>query len=246
MKNYLLTIQYDGSNYHGWQKQENTQNTIQENLEVILSRYLNESIELNGSGRTDRGVHAKGQTANFKCKAMIEDDALFLTRLNLELPSDIKVNSITEVKMQFHSRLSAVSKIYSYHIYVGDRPDVFRRKYVYHYPQKLDMNLVSEACNRLIGTHDFRGFSSEKNMEKPCERHLYDIRITKHEEEMILSFHGNGFLYNMVRILAGTILAIGTGELSIDTINKTFTTGNREFAGHMLPSNGLFLENVYY
>lgn len=245
MKNYMLTIQYDGLAYNGWQKQRNTRDTIQGLIEDKLSNLLDEKIEIHGSGRTDAGVHAIGQTANFKSEVDIHLEE-FRTKLNQELPADIKIMKVTEVDMRFHSRLSAVSKKYSYHIYCGDRPSVFRRKYGYQCNKRLDIVRMREAAKCLIGTHDFRGFSSEKNLEKSCIREIYDITITKNKEELILCFHGNGFLYNMVRIMAGTLLEIGTGELTIDDLEQALISTKREYAGSMLPSNGLFLESVFY
>lgn len=245
MKNYMLTIQYDGTAYNGWQKQKNTKNTIQGILENKLSILLSEQIELNGSGRTDRGVHAIGQTANFKTKSKI-DPSLFLERLNHILPLDILVTKIEEVDLTFHSRFSAVKKKYSYHIYYGEKPNVFRRRYVYHCEANLDMEQMKKASKLLIGINDFRGFSSEKNLDKDCVRELYDITFIEDKEELILCFCGNGFLYNMVRILAGTLLGIGKGALSIDDIERTLLTKKRDFAGETLPSKGLVLEKVYY
>ncbi len=245
MKNYLMIIQYDGTSYNGWQKQGNTTNTIQAVLESTLCQLLQEVIEIHGSGRTDAGVHAFGQTANFKC-TNIHDLEIFLTSLNKKLPNDIKVNSICEVSMNFHSRLSAVSKRYQYNINNSGKQSVFRRKYVYNFEQNLDINLMRQAAKYLIGTHDFRGFSSEKNMSKSCVRQLYDISIEEINHEIVICFWGNGFIYNMVRIIIGTLIEIGCGERRIEDIDKILETGTREFAGFMVPANGLFLERVFY
>lgn len=245
MKNYLLIIQYDGTAYNGWQRQKNTANTIQKEIENTLSGLLQEDIEIHGSGRTDRGVHAKGQTANFKSREIL-DLQQFLKDFNYKLPSDIKVVKISEVDINFHSRLSAVSKKYSYHICYSERPSVFRRKYVYQCEKKPNIEMMQKAVSCLLGVHDFRGLSSEKNLDKSCIRDLYDIIITEDKGELILCFHGSGFLYNMVRIITGTLLEIGTDRLTIEDLNRTLLTGKREYAGGMLPPNGLFLEQVYY
>lgn len=245
MKNYFITIQYDGSAYRGWQRQKNTTNTIQSVIEDTLSRLLQENIEIHGSGRTDRGVHAYKQTANFKCRK-ISDMVEFRSKLNANLPSDIKVNCISEVDMKFHSRLSAVAKKYSYHIYCGERPSVFQRKYVYHYEKELDIEKMKEAANYLVGTHDFRGFSTEKNPEKSCIRSLYEVTIEENHKEIVICFLGSGFLYNMVRIMTGTLLLIGIGEYTIQDLDKALKTGKREFSGGIVPANGLFLEEVFY
>ncbi|MFA9379044.1 MAG: tRNA pseudouridine(38-40) synthase TruA [Lachnotalea sp.] len=245
MKNYLMIIQYDGTSYNGWQKQGNTVNTIQETVEKTLSNLLQEDIEIHGSGRTDAGAHALRQTANFKCSSIIDRD-VFLQDINRELPQDIRICSMSEVDMNFHSRLSAISKSYDYNINNSDRASVFRRKYVYNYVDKLDIELMKKATTYLVGTHDFRGFSSEKNLSKSCIRNLYEINIKENKNEITISFLGNGFIYNMVRIITGTLLEIGSGKKRMEDINKTFKTGKREFAGAMVPANGLFLSNVNY
>jgi tRNA pseudouridine38-40 synthase len=245
MRNYMLIIQYDGTGYNGWQKQKNTTNTIQASIEQSLYILLQEEVEIHGSGRTDRGVHAKGQTANFKSKEIC-DLQEFLKELNGILPEDIKVIKIEEVDTNFHSRLSAVSKKYSYHVCYSDKPSVFRRKYVYLCDKNLNIKLMQEASKYLKGTHDFRGFSSEKNLGKSCIRNIYEITITEDKGELILNFFGSGFLYNMVRIMTGTLLEIGLGTLTIEDLNKALLTGKREYAGGMVPSNGLFLEQVFY
>jgi len=245
MKNYLLIIQYDGTSYNGWQKQGNTQNTIQATLEGVLFQLLKEDIEIHGSGRTDAGVHAFGQAANFKCRP-IQDLDVFLRQMNQHLPEDIRINEIHEVDMNFHARLSAVSKHYQYNINQGERPDVFQRKYVYHCEKKLDVNKMREAAGLMIGIHDFRGFSSERNLQKSCVRNLYDITIETNQNEIVLHFFGEGFIYNMVRIITGTLIEIGAGERSLNDIDKIFQSGKRENAGFMAPANGLFLESVEY
>ncbi|WP_099466569.1 tRNA pseudouridine(38-40) synthase TruA [Konateibacter massiliensis] len=244
MKNYLLIIQYDGSAYHGWQKQKNTANTIQEVLEHTIGNLLGEKIELHGSGRTDSGVHALGQAANFKCKAFLPSD--FLQNLNEGLPPDIKVTSLSEVPIEFHSRFSAVAKQYEYYICCEDRPSVFRRKYVYHIEKKPDMEAMRQAARLFTGMHDFRSFSSEKNPEKGCSRTIYEITVTEERGEIVLSFYGNGFLYNMVRILSGVLLKVGTGELKLEEIEAALHTGEREFAKGILPACGLVLKQVFY
>jgi tRNA pseudouridine38-40 synthase len=245
VKNYRMTIQYDGTSYNGWQKQKNTTNTIQTVLEETLSVVLQEDIQIQGSGRTDAGVHAYGQTANFKCKS-IQELKDFLLKINKKLPPDIKMVCIQEVSKDFHSRLSAVSKIYSYHIANGQRPSVFRRKYLYHYEKELNLELMRSAANQLMGTHDFRAFSSEKNPMKSCIRCLYDITIEKRDNEIVIRYFGNGFLYNMARILTGTLLEIGAGDRKMVEFEQIFYSGNRKFSGFLAPPNGLFLERVIY
>jgi tRNA pseudouridine38-40 synthase len=240
-----MVIQYDGTSYNGWQKQGNTGNTIQATIEDILFQLLQEDIEIHGSGRTDAGVHAYGQTANFKCNP-IHDLDVFLCQMNHKLPEDIRINRIHEVDMKFHARLSAVSKRYQYNINNSERPSVFRRKYVYNYEKKLDIESMRHAAGRIVGIHDFRGFSSEKNTQKSCVRNLYEISIETNKNEIILHFFGEGFIYNMVRIITGTLIEIGAGERSIDDIDGIFKTGKREMAGFMAPPAGLLLKSVQY
>jgi len=174
------------------------------------------------------------------------DFALFLNMLNDVLPLDILVNKIEEVDHLFHSRYCATRKKYSYHISFGEKPNVFRRKCMYHCESKPDIEQMKKASMLLIGINDYRGFSSEKNIDKNCIREIYDITFVEDKEELILCFYGNGFLYNMVRILSGTLLGIGNGTLTIEEIEKTLITKNRDFAGETLPSKGLVLERVFY
>lgn len=245
MNNYLLTIQYDGTRYNGWQRQKNTDHTIQAVIESTLCNLLQEEIVIHGAGRTDGGVHAFGQMANFKTTRILEMNQ-FLVQINKELPDDIKIMKVDKVDQHFHSRLSAVSKIYSYHVCCEERANVFQRKYVYQYGKKIDIIKMRKAAEYLTGMHDFRGFSSEKNLEKSCIRNIYQITIEEKKEEVVFRFHGNGFLYNMVRIITGTLLEIGTGERSIEQVEKALTTGKREFAGGMVIPDGLFLDAVFY
>lgn len=244
MKNYKITVSYDGSRYNGWQRQGNTKNTIQEKFENVLSKMCGRETEIFASGRTDAGVHAESQTANFKCstdKNCIE----IKDYLNHYLPEDILVKSVEEADERFHSRLNAVSKTYEYTIAVT-KPDVFIRKYVFVTDKTPDVIKMRQAAELLLGKHDFKGFSSVGKTKKSTVRTINFIEIIQKEEIIKIRINGNGFLYNMVRIIAGTLLEIGTGELNKEVINEIFIETSRERAGATLPACGLKLIEVFY
>lgn len=244
MKNYKITIQYDGTSYNGWQKQGNTSNTIQEKFENILTRMCGTSVEIFASGRTDAGVHAKCQVANFKCTTDLTDSEIF-DYLNKYLPSDVAVTSICQVQDRFHSRLNAVSKTYEYAVSI-QKPDVFLRKYVYK-PEKVpDITLMQSASKKLLGTHDFVGFSSVKKTKKSTVRTINYIEISSDNSIITIRINGTGFLYNMVRIISGTLYEIGIGKYDESVIDEIFETKSREKAGITFPPNGLSLVEVNY
>jgi len=244
-RNIKLVIAYDGSKYNGWQKQGNTGNTIQEKLEVLLGKMTNEEVEIHGSGRTDAGVHAKGQVANFhtNCKMSCQD---MLSYINEYLPKDISVLSVEEVEERFHSRLWAEKKTYEYHIVNSQISDVFARKYSVQVIEYLDIEKMRDAAKLLIGTHDFIGFSSNKRMKKSTVRTIYQIDITNEKDKICISYCGNGFLYNMVRIMTGTLIEIGLGKRDIKSIEDILENRNRMQAGYTAPAQGLFLASVEY
>ena len=244
MKNYKFIIEYDGTKYSGWQKQGNTDKTLQGKLENILKKMTGKNVEIHGSGRTDAGVHAKGQVGNFKCETNLSCNEI-LGYLNEYLPTDVRVLSVEECDMRFHSRLNAVKKTYSY-TFSFEKPDVFRHRFMYYTKDLPNLKLMEKACDELLGIHDFQGFSSIKKTKKSTIRTLYAADIDLKENELVLTFCGNGFLYNMVRILAGTIYEIGTGKKELSDIRKCFETKDRSFAGTTLPPQGLCLENVEY
>lgn len=244
MKNYKFTIEYDGTRYKGWQKQGNTTSTIQGKIEEILKKMTGKTVEIHGSGRTDAGVHAKAQVGNFKCTTE-KSEAEILSYINQYLPADIRLLTLEECDMRFHSRLNAKEKVYSYTFCEG-KPSVFCRNYVYSVSKLPDIEKMRKAANLFIGTHDFAGFSSLKKTKKSTVRTIYSIDITKENELLVLRFRGNGFLYNSVRILAGTLYEISVGTKSCANIESAFSTGSREYAGITLPPCGLTLEAVYY
>ena len=244
MKNYKITIQYDGTRYNGWQRQGNTKNTIQERFENVLFRMRGRKVEIFASGRTDAGVHAEGQVANFKCATDRTCEEI-MEYLNRYLPEDIAVTSIEEVGERFHSRLNAVSKTYEYQIAVK-KPSVFVRKYVFTTDGNPDVEKMRFAAKLLLGKHDFKGFSSVGKTKKSTVRTLNSIDIISQGGIITIRINGSGFLYNMVRILAGTLLEIGTGKLDETVIHEIFQEKNREKAGATLPACGLKLVEVFY
>ena len=244
MYNYKLTVQYDGTAYKGWQKQGNTANTIQAKFENVLSRMCGEDVEIFASGRTDAGVHALGQVANFKCKTHFECGEI-MDYLNRYLPEDIAVTAVEEAGIRFHSRLNAVSKTYEYSI-ATSKPDVFIRKYVYTASQIPDVQKMREASKKFLGTHDFKGFSSLGKTKKSTIRTINHINVEEDNGIIRITINGNGFLYNMVRIISGTLWDIGTGKLGMEAIDEVFAEGIREKAGITLPACGLKLVQVFY
>lgn len=245
MRNIRLLLQYEGTRYQGWQRQQSTDNTIQGKFELLLSRMCGEQIEIIGSGRTDAGVHALGQVANFHtCSEMPLDE--MLTYMNQYLPDDIAVIGIAEAAPRFHSRLNACGKHYIYRIVNSDIPNVFLRRYSLSVPEKLDVQAMRKAAAYLCGEHDFKSFTSAKKSKKSTVRRIDSIEITQTGTELGFSFRGNGFLYHMIRILAGTLLEVGKGERDPESIPELLDARNRELAGPLLPAKGLTLVEIYY
>lgn len=244
MKNFKIVIEYDGSRYNGWQKQGNTKNTIEYKFLEILKKMTGKNVEIFASGRTDSGVHAKGQVANFKIDTNMSADEIF-NYINTYLPEDIRVLSCTEEEERFHSRLNAKKKTYMYRFYQG-KPPVFERKYVYSINESLDISAMKEASKHFIGKYDFKSFCTKQKMKKSTVREIYSLDIAEKDNEIDIIITGNGFLYNMVRIISGTLLAVGKGQLSADEISEIIKAQNREKAGETLPPLGLVLLSVDY
>lgn len=245
MKNYKITLAYDGTRYNGWQKQGNTENTIQEKLERILKELSGQETEVFGSGRTDMGTHATGQVMNFHMDWKGSAESL-LDAFNEKLPEDIAGLSIEEKEPRFHSRLSAKAKHYSYSIWKSKKAPVFERKYVFRCEDALDINAMKQAASAFIGEHDFKSFCANKRMKKSTVRTIYDIAFEETEDKLVLHFYGNGFLYQMVRILTGTLIEVGEGKRKPSEMESILQAGSREAAGFTAPSRGLFLREVYY
>ena len=244
MRNLRLDICYDGTRYRGWQRLPGKDDTIQGKLETALSRILGEPIEISGSGRTDAGVHAQGQVANFRCESKMSAEEI-LDNLRRYLPEDIGIYSCRDVSPRFHARLNAKEKTYRYRIWNSQKPCVFERRFVTVMPEALDVKAMEEAAALLCGEHDFSAFCGNAKMKKSTVRFIRSIEIRREGEELQLFFTGNGFLHNMVRILVGTLVEVGRSERRPDSIPELFG-GKRAEAGFLAPAQGLCLMEVDY
>ncbi len=247
MRNFKITIQYEGTRYQGWQRQDSTGNTIQGKLEAILAKMTGRDfVQVDGAGRTDAGVHALGQTANFK----IDTDqtaAEVMAYLNQYLPEDIGVIAIQEVPERFHSRLNARGKTYRYRIWNAKLPCVFARRYVYEVPEPLDLDAMRTAAACLVGKHDFKAFTSNKKSKKSTVRTIDAIAVDRDGSEIVLTYSGDGFLYHMVRILTGTLIEVGLGQRSAASVKSLFDKdAARDQSGALVPAKGLCLVEVRY
>lgn len=244
MRNLRLDLCYDGTRYRGWQRLPNADNTIQGKLENTLCRILDEPIEVTGSGRTDAGVHAVNQVANFHCNSTMTCNEI-LEKLRMYLPQDIGIYSCRDVSPRFHARLNAKTKTYRYRLWVTDRPCVFDRRYVTIYPCGLDLQQMRAAAQILLGTHDFSAFCANKHMKKSTVRTIHSIDMEQYGDELRFTICGNGFLHNMVRILVGTLVEVGEGRRSADSIQDLFGA-QRAQAGMLMAPDGLCLMEVNY
>ena len=246
MRNIKLTIEYDGTNYCGWQVQENGP-SIQAEIEKALQVTTGEKIRINGSGRTDAGVHARGQVANFTTGSTIPQEK-FAYALNSLLPRDIVIKDSVEVPADFHARYSAVGKKYSYLVVNSKFPSALLRNYAYHtgYCERLDIDRIEKGAEAFIGTYDFLGFMSTGSKVSDTVRTIYELSIKKEKELIRFNYKGNGFLYNMVRIITGTLLYAGIGKIKPEDIKEIIMSKNRDRAGITVPACGLYLEEVYY
>lgn len=245
MRNIKLLLQYEGTRYQGWQRQTTSDNTIQGKLEVLLSKMCKESIEISGSGRTDAGVHAMGQVANFHTSSLMTTDEM-LTYCNRYLPEDIAVVEVSEAAPRFHSRLNACGKCYCYRVINSSIPNVFWRKFAQEVPETLDMAAMRKAAELLLGEHDFKSFTSAKKGKKSTVRRIDEISIEKENDLLTFTFVGNGFLHHMIRILMGTLLEVGMGKRSPESMTDILEARNREMAGPLVPAKGLTLMKVFY
>ena len=244
MRNLRLDICYDGSRYRGWQRLSEADHTIQGKLEQALSRILEEPIEVSGSGRTDAGVHALGQVANFHCQSTMPASEI-LENLRRYLPEDIGIYSCRDVSPRFHARLNAKTKTYRYRLWNSDVPCVLERRFVGREARPLDLQAMLEAAKLLEGTHDFSAFCANPKMKKSTVRHIISIRIERQGNELGFFVTGNGFLHNMVRILVGTLVEVGLGERCVESIPELFGA-KREKAGVLMSAQGLCLMEVTY
>ena len=244
MRNLRLDICYEGTRYRGWQRLTGTDNTIQEKLERTLSRILEEPITVSASGRTDAGTHAKLQVVSFHCQSQMPCDEI-LSQLRRYLPEDIGIYSCKNASERFHARLNAKTKTYIYRVWNSEMPCVFDRRFVHVDPRLLDMTAMEQAAECFLGQHDFAAFCANKNMKKSTVRYIHELSIRREGNEVIFSVTGNGFLHHMVRIIVGTLLEVGRGERTVDSIPGLFSA-SRADAGELVPACGLCLTEVTY
>ena len=244
MRNLRLDICYDGTRYRGWQRLPGREDTIQGKLETALSRILGEPIEISGSGRTDAGVHAKGQVASFHCESPMPP-AEILANLRRYLPEDIGIYSCREVSPRFHARLNAREKTYVYRIWNSEAPCVFERRFVTVMPEPLDVEAMNRAGQQMLGEHDFAAFCTRAKVKKSTVRCITALRVVCIGNEIQITVTADGFLYNMMRILTGTLIEVGRGERSVESIPALFSE-QRKSAGFLAPAQGLCLMEVMY
>lgn len=244
MRNVKLTIEYDGTNYHGWQYQNNV-NSVQEEIEKALTKITGKYINITGSGRTDAGVHARGQVANFYINTKLPIER-FKYALNMRLPRDITIVNSEEVDLDFHSRFSAKGKQYKYIIYNNKMPSALNRNYSYHIINMLNIDEMKRASKYLIGTHDFKSFMSKGTIVKDTIRTIYSIDISKRDNFIEITFKGSSFLRSMIRIMVGTLILVGNGKLKKEALPSIILGKKRCLSGPTAPAQGLYLEKVYY
>ncbi len=244
-KNYKMTVAYDGSRYRGWQSQKSTDVTIQGKLNQVFSELEGRKVEVQGSGRTDAGVHALGQVASVRLtveKSIPE----IMEYVNHYLPDDIGITEMEEAPKRFHARLSAQRKTYCYRIFNSVAPNVFERKWMCRIPEPLDLEKMRQGAGYLEGTHDFAAFCTRHQKKKSSVRTIYRLEILSEGAEVDIRITGNGFLHNMVRIIAGTLVEIGQGRREPMEIKQLLEEGIREQAGVTMPARGLILQSVEY
>jgi tRNA pseudouridine38-40 synthase len=245
LRNIKIEIEYDGTNYCGWQVQNGSWPSIQETIEKALQKILHEKIKLIGSGRTDAGVHAKAQIANFPLKSQIP-----LTRLqeglNALLPEDIAITRISVAKPDFHSRFSVKSKIYRYTILNRLHRSAILRDYAYFCRYPLDLKLMRREALALVGRHNFGAFCASPGRGKNPRKIIKSITITKHNSLINIEIEADGYLYNMVRNIVGTLIDVGRGRLAAGSVKKILLSRNRTSAGPTVPAKGLCLLKVKY
>ena len=244
MRNFRLTVSYDGTRYFGWERQPG-KDTIQGKLESVLSRMTGAQVNVIGAGRTDAGVHAKAMTANAYMDTDMEPEQI-RDYLNHYLPEDLCVSEVKQAADRFHARYRATGKLYTYTCYVGETKPVFQRKYVTVLDFQPDVEKMQQAARYLVGEHDFKSFCANPQMKKSTVRTVDSIEITRRREYLYFDFHGTGFLQNMVRILVGTLLEVGAGRLPPERVKEIIEAKDRTLAGPTAPPQGLCLMRVDY
>lgn len=243
-RNIKLTIEYDGTNYCGWQIQNNAI-SVQEIIERAIKKLTDEIVSITGSGRTDTKVHALGQVANFFTESTIPADK-FRVALNCVLPDDISIRESREVDHNFHSRHLAVGKEYKYFIYANEVRSPIRRNYSCFARDSLNAEYMAKALECFVGTHDFSGFMSTGSSIKTTVRTIYEASLIKRDDMIEITIRGNGFLYNMVRIIVGTLLEVGTCKIDYKSMSEIIESTDRKRAGATAPAEGLYLSKVFY
>ncbi|MGL6173809.1 MAG: tRNA pseudouridine(38-40) synthase TruA [Cellulosilyticaceae bacterium] len=244
MKRIKFLVAYDGSAYHGFAKQKNAM-TIQECLEKAIYNITKQEIEVIASGRTDTGVHAKGQCCIIDIETSIPVEK-FGKALNSRLPQDIRIRDVEEVSDEFHPRFCVKRKTYRYQILTNEVNDPFLTKYVYFYPYTLDINKMRKAGEYILGTHDFKCFCSAGTSVKTTERTVYSLEIKEIDGMIQIDICGNGFLYNMVRIITGTLIEVGRGKIAPEYVEKIIASKDRGKAGPTAPPTGLMMLDIKY
>lgn len=245
MKNIKLTIEYDGTNYLGWQKQKSSKNTIQETIEIAISKIVKKEVAITGSSRTDSGVHAKGMVANFYTDSNVPPER-FREAINTKLPDDIAIIKSEEVSEEFHSRYDSKGKTYCYTIINRDEKVALYKNFSYHVKEKLDIDEMKKACQYFIGKHDFKAFKTNGSSVKTSIRTIKDLHIENEGNIIKVFVTADGFLYNMVRIIVGTLILVGSNKIKEDFVKNIIESGVRQNAGKCAPANGLCLEKVFY
>lgn len=263
-KNLLLTIEYDGTLFSGWQRQPGKR-TVQGELEEVLSVLCGAEISIDGTGRTDAGVHALGQCATFSGRFGIPADRLMKAANDMLAESrlkggDVRITSVRQVPEGFHARFSAKGKRYVYRIFCGDQMPVFLRNYRYHVRRPLNTEAMAHALKAFEGTKDFRGFmAAGSTLKGPTVRTIYETSLKANPvagisgadegacpSEIEISVKGSGFLYNMVRIIVGTLVDVGTGKIPAESLPEIIASGDRSRAGHTAPPQGLYMAEVFF
>lgn len=243
-RRFRLTVEYDGTAYCGWQRQINGP-SVQQELEEALSRLTHEKISVTGSSRTDAGVHARGLCAHFDSATRIPPEKIAFA-LNTMLPADIRIRESAAAPEGFHARFASCGKVYSYTFYNARHANAIGRQFTAHVPLALDARAMHEEAQSLLGTHDFAAFAASGSVVKSTVRTIYRVRVDRRGDYVTLHVLGDGFLYNMVRIIAGTLMEVGTGKREAGAIARAIETGDRLALGQTAPAQGLTLECVLY
>lgn len=244
MSNIAIWVKYDGTHYFGWQRQSNHR-SVQGVIEKKLSRILDTDIVIHGSGRTDSGVHALSQCASFTAEINMPEDRLKFA-LNRVLPVDILITELAVMPDDFHARYSAQGKTYIYKVYLDKIRDPFKDNYYYHYPHKLDLDAIQNGMKYFLGTHDFKTFMASGSGVSNTVRTIHSFKVDQIGNTLEFTISGDGFLYNMVRIIIGTLFQVSKGKITPDEIPKIIANQDRSGARWTAPPNGLYLKEVHY